>query len=158
MAGKLFEELEVGQTKGHAYGGRGPPGKGAEAGKQLLHVERFGQVVVGAAIEAGDAVRFVSFRREHDDRCALATGAQTPADGEAVLAGQHQVEDDHVDVFLAHHPFHCAAAGDGMHAETLFGEIAVQQIAQALVVVYYQDVRGCGVHVGSSRIQDTRIL
>ena len=70
---------------------------GVDAGQQLARVEGLGQVVVGADLEADDAVDVLALGGEHDDRRAVVGGAQAPADRQAVLAGQHQVEHDQVD-------------------------------------------------------------
>src|ERR1051325_8529304 len=43
---------------------------GTHARQKLAHRERFGDVVVGAEVEPGDAIRFRSLGREHDDRSA----------------------------------------------------------------------------------------
>ena len=58
--------------------------------------ERLGQVVVGAVLEAGDAVdRRAAGRQDEDRRAArLLVAADGPDDGPAVELGEHQVEDD----------------------------------------------------------------
>ncbi len=50
----------------------GPPQHGADARLQLLEVERLGDVVVGAELEALELVRLLIARRQHDDRRAAA--------------------------------------------------------------------------------------
>ena len=67
-----------------------------DARDELARIERLGQVVVGAHLEADDAVDVLALGRQHDDRHGLAGAAQAPADGQPVLAGQHQVEHDQV--------------------------------------------------------------
>ena len=47
---------------------RRPPQRGAQAGEQLVHAERLGDVVVGAGVERGDLVALAVAHREHDDR------------------------------------------------------------------------------------------
>ena len=68
---------------------------GLDPRHQLARLEGLGQVVVGSELEADDAVHHVAARGEHDDRHA-ARLADLPADGEAVHARQHHVEDDDV--------------------------------------------------------------
>jgi hypothetical protein len=70
---------------------------GVDAGQQLARVEGLGQVVVGAHFQADDAVHVLDLGGQHDDGRAVAGGAQAAADGQAVLAGQHQVQHDQVD-------------------------------------------------------------
>src|SRR4029079_16270982 len=67
----------------------------ADAGDQLLGLERLGDVVVGPGLEAADHVDGVAAGRQHHDGDA-GLGPDLPADVDAVLAGQHQVEQDHV--------------------------------------------------------------
>jgi hypothetical protein len=63
---------------------------------QLLEVEGLGEVVVGAGIEAFDAVVDGAARGQHEDGGAKARGAKFAADGVAVLHRQHDIEDDDV--------------------------------------------------------------
>jgi hypothetical protein len=72
---------------------------------------------------------------QHDDRRRVAGAAQPPADGQAILAGQHQVEDDQVEVLACPQLVHLRRIADGLDLEALFAEIADQQVAQAAVVV-----------------------
>ena len=70
---------------------------------QFLRAERLGDVVVGAELEARDAIGFLAARRQHDDRNGgdRRIGAHRLADEQAVHAGQHQVEDDEIGRRLA---------------------------------------------------------
>ena len=70
--------------------------QGAHAGDQLVERERLDQVVVGAGVEAGDAVGDGVARREHQHRHAGARRAQPLAHLDAVDARHHQVQDDHL--------------------------------------------------------------
>ena len=65
----------------------------------------------------------------------VAGAAQAPADRQAILAGQHQVEDDQVEMFADPQLVHLGGVTDGFHFQALFAEIANQQVAQATVVV-----------------------
>ncbi len=75
----------------------GAPQHGLHASGQLARAERLGHVVVGAELEAGDAVGLVVARGQHDHRQARA-GADAAADLEAVDAGQADVEHDQGDL------------------------------------------------------------
>src|SRR5690606_23235947 len=57
----------------------------AHAGEQLTEAERFGDVVVSAELQAGDAVDLILAGGEHQDR-DVALLAQDAADREAVQA------------------------------------------------------------------------
>ena len=82
-----------------ALGGRRDaraPGERLDAGHELGHAERLGEVVVGAERERRDLVVLVAARADGEDRRhqALVAGAldQPPA----VEARQHEVDDAHV--------------------------------------------------------------
>ena len=74
----------------------GPPQERADPGEELLEGEGLGQVVVGSAVEAGHPVGERVAGGQHEDGSADAAAAQSPADGEAVLARQEPVEHDGV--------------------------------------------------------------
>src|ERR1041384_5879716 len=78
-------------------GGRGAPRESADARQQLAKGERLREIVVGAGVQAADAIVDGVARGEHEHRRADAALAQIRAEGEAVTAGQHRVEHDHVE-------------------------------------------------------------
>ena len=71
----------------------GPPGDRADAGKELVYAERFGDVVVGAGVEGGDLVAAARPAGQHDDG-HRGPAAQTVNDVETVQVGQAEVEHD----------------------------------------------------------------
>ena len=73
--------------------------EGAEAGQQFLEVEGLGEVIVGAAIEAGHAVVHGAAGGQHEDGRAKSGGAQFAADRVTILDGKHHVENHEV-VFI----------------------------------------------------------
>ena len=79
----------------------GPAEQRADPRHQLLHVERLGQVVVGAGIDALDALRQALRAGQHQDRRRDALGAEPLQDREAVELRQAQVEDDRIVVLGA---------------------------------------------------------
>ena len=140
-------DLDVAEVDGFLRSVSGAPGgvlrlaaqHGVDAGEQFARVERLGQVVVGAHFEADDAVDLVALGGQHDDRRHVAGAAQAAADRQAVLAGQHQVEHDQVEMLAGPRPVHLRGIGDALDGEALFAEVAVQQVAQAAVVVDDED-------------------
>ena len=90
-----------------------PPQHRVDARDQLARVEGLGQVVVGAHLEADDAVDLLALGREHDDGHVLPGAAQPPANAEAVLAGQHEVEHDQVRRVALQPLVEVARVGDG---------------------------------------------
>ena len=70
--------------------------EGGDAGGEFVGVEGFGEVVVGAEVEALDAVGDLAAGGEHEDAAVEALLAHFLAEGEAVEAGEHDVEDEEV--------------------------------------------------------------
>ena len=81
-------------TIGHAAAAQ----QGAAAARELHEGERFGEVVIRAAIERHDLVEFGIFGGEHHDgnRRGGLVGAQAPHDLEAIGVGQHDVEQNRI--------------------------------------------------------------
>jgi hypothetical protein len=76
------------------WGGFSPaPQDGAHSCHEFPGIERFGQIVIGSALESGDAVSFIASRSEHDD-WDLRRYANPAKDIAAVSTGQHYVQDD----------------------------------------------------------------
>ena len=69
---------------------------GADARQQLARTERLGEVVVGAQLQAHDAVGLLGAAGEDDDR-DLRLGAQLTQQLHAVLARQTQIEQHQID-------------------------------------------------------------
>ena len=69
---------------------------GADARQQLLHVERLGDVVVGAGVHAGDLVAPAVAGGEDDDRHLALGAAPLLEHADAVHLRQADVEDDDV--------------------------------------------------------------
>ena len=126
---------------------------GLDAGQQLARVEGLGQVVVGAHLQAHDAVHGVSARGEHQDGDGLALRAQAAADGQAILARHHHVEHQHVKALALQQHIDRARTIDRAHAVALVAQVALQQRTQVGFVIGDQDlgqgfrhgaVCGCG--------------
>ena len=79
--------------------GAAAPGQRLQPRQQFQERERLDQVVVGAVVQAADAVLDAVARGQHDDR-RLAHAAQGPQHREAVHARQHRVQHDHVVIVL----------------------------------------------------------
>ena len=116
---------------------------------QLLRMEWFGEVVVGADLEPDDLVGHLVARGEHDDR-DLALLADLLADGQPVRAGEHDVEDHQVGLDLAE-------AGDGLRAVphaldlvALARQVEPRQLDDVLLVIDDEDLR---VHRGSHGVK-----
>ncbi len=106
-------------------------------------MEGLGHVVVGAELEADDAVDFLTARRQHDHRRA-GVFVQALADRQAVFAGHHVVQHHQADIAAAQHLVHFPAAGGGVHFETVLAKEAGNQVAQFEVIIDDQDAGSGG--------------
>ena len=75
---------------------------------------------------------------------AVVGGAQAPADGQAVLAGHHQVEHDQVDGVAQQDAVERLAVLRHDDLEAFLRQVAAQQVADAGVVVDDDDLVGAG--------------
>ena len=114
---------------------------GAHAGNQFARTAGLRKVVIRADFQADDAIHFVALGREHHDRCFHALATQSAADRQAVFAGQHQIENDQIDVVALQLLVHLAAAAGADRIEFLLTQITHEQIAQSHVVVDNQYTR-----------------
>ena len=82
----------------HVVGARrlDPAQDGGDAQQQLARLERLGQIVVGARLQARDPVLRRAARGQQQDR-HLALAAQLLGQRQAVLARHHDVEHDQVE-------------------------------------------------------------
>ena len=141
-------ELLVGHARRVAVQAAAPQ-EGAQPRLELAHVERLHEVVVGAGVEAVDAVGHGVARGQHQHRHAVARAAQAPAHLEAVDVRQPDVE---------HHRVRLAARDLGQRALAVLDrhgvvpaqhERAAQGVAKGAVVVDDQDAHP--VHCGCRR-------
>lgn len=107
-------------------------------------VERFGQVVVRAHFKAHDAVDFFRLGREHDDGRVVVATAQPTTDGQAIFAGQHQIQHEQVEMLALPEFAHLFGVFGNENVESLLGQIPAQQIAQARIIVDDEDFSGGG--------------
>ena len=106
--------------------------------QQLLALEGLDQVVVGAAVEAVDAVLGLGPGGQHQDR-HVAVGAQAPADLDAVEPGQAEVEDDQVGDEAGGDVERLDAVGGGADLVALVAQRAAQDVGDLGVVLDDQD-------------------
>ena len=76
------------------------PGQRADASEQFAEIERLGEVIVGAGVEPCHSRLHRIPRGEHQHRHVGTRSTQFPAQRQAVLSGQHDVEDDRIIVGL----------------------------------------------------------
>ena len=111
-----------------------PAQNGLDACHQFPWFERFGHVVVGAQFQADDAVGGLAAGGEHQDR-DVRFGAQPAAQRQAVFAGQHQVEDHHVEMLGLQRLTHGRAVGDAAGVDVEAGQVVDHQLTDRHVIV-----------------------
>ena len=121
----------------------------ADAQQQFARFERLGQVVVGAGLEAGNAVVGFAHRRQHQNRHAAA-GPQIGGEIEPAFARHHQVEDDQVEGQTAQLGAGVGGIRGGRDHEAVLRQELAQQLPQTVVVVHHQDMRKFRFHAASA--------
>ena len=116
-----------------------PSQKSLHACHQLAHAEGLAQVIVGARLEADEAVHFLDPRRHHDDR-QVAEAAHFLADLHAIAAGQHQVEHDQVGMIGLHPRHGVEAVRDALRFEARRLEVVGHQLGELRLVFDDQDL------------------
>ena len=95
-----------------------PAGDGAHAGRKLVQIEGFADIIVCARIKARDALWHLIARSQQKNRCLVATAPHGFQNVEARAIGQHQVEHDRVVILRGKGGFRIAAIRNGVHGET----------------------------------------
>ena len=106
-----------------------------DARQQLARLEGLGQVVVGADLEADDAVDVLDLGRQHDDRRHVVGGTQPATDRQAVFAGQHEVEDDQMHRLAGEQAVQRLGVFGEQDLEAFLGQVASQQVANAGIII-----------------------
>ena len=96
-----------------------------DAPEQFARVEGLGDVVIGPEFQPDDAVHVLAARGEHDDR-HLRVRPQLAAQCQPVLARQHQVEHDQIDMRALHDAAHLLAVGHRGGAELVLFQVLRQ--------------------------------
>jgi hypothetical protein len=127
-----------------AVGGRGnqrpPPEQRTNTGDKLADPKRLGQVIIGTALEPEDLVGFLSSCGQHENRDAAVDriAPDGAAHGNAVEAGQHDVEDDRIETPLARESQALVAVWCLDTVEMLEAEMEADQLANVRLVFYDQ--------------------
>jgi hypothetical protein len=118
--------------------------RSTHAREQFARVERLAEIVVGAELEADDAIDVVRACGEHDHGDVVAGRAQLAQRGQAVHAGHHQVQHDQVGALALEALFERRRVVQHGHFHPLPHEIVAQQVSEFLVVVDDEDLGSHG--------------
>ena len=111
--------------------------------QQLLHLERFGQVVVGAGLQALHLVLPAPARREHEDGQVAAALAQPADDVQAGEPGQADVDDGGVIGIFGGEIQRFLALAGGIDRVALRLELRADLLLQGRLVFHHQDTHRC---------------
>ena len=111
-----------------------------DAREELLHAERFRDVVVGAAAEAAHLVRLLSARRQKDHR-HLRDFADVIEHLEAAALRQHQIEKHQIGTLRVKETdrLFAVAGGDGL--EVFVAQIDLETLAQSRFILDDENFR-----------------
>ena len=126
-----------------------------DARQQLGHLERLGDVVVGAELEADHLVDHLAARRQHDHRRLDAALAQLAADVEAAHARQHQVEEQQIEGVARRALEPALAVRRAVDAVALAGQPIGQRQDDAGFVLDQQDSSSRCVTMAAARRRPT---
>ncbi len=119
---------------------RGAPQDGADARHQFARVERLAEVVVGAELQADDAIDVIAARGEHEDR-GVVRGAELAQHVEAADARQHHIQDQDLEIVRFEFRERIAAVVHALDLEVFGVQIFGEHLAQFAIVVDEQNSR-----------------
>ncbi len=108
--------------------------QGLDAGLQLARAEGLGDVVIGAEFEADHPIRLVGGGSQHDDG-HLGGATDLLAEGKAILAGHHDVQNDQVRAVLGELLAHLVTLCRRQYLKARPGQVFIEQLADLLVVI-----------------------
>ena len=144
----MRSRVDFERTGGHAHRHGRPHAAAderAQARVELADVERLGQVVVGAAVEPGDAGVDAVAGGQHQHRHLRSAGAQALAELQPVDERQHHVEDDRVVVGDRHELDDLAAIGRDVHGVGLLAQPLRQHPRRVRFVFDQQDAHDVSI-------------
>jgi hypothetical protein len=120
--------------------GTGAPQHRAHPCEQLARVEGLGQIIIGAHLEAHDAIGVLADRGQHDDRHRRGR-ADAAAEAQPVLARQHEVEHDEADAGAVQRLHHGSAVVRDRDPVAVLRQEFRQEGADFLVIVDDEEMR-----------------
>jgi hypothetical protein len=135
-------QLEVPKLYPGSLGLVGAAHQSAHPGKQLLEVEGFGEVVVGATVEGAYLITHLVAGCEHENGEVGTPRPDAPQDLLAVHAWQHYVEQDEVNRLVLGHQHSGVAVICGESLVAVSSEPALEEAHDGGVVFDDQDAHG----------------
>ena len=129
----------------------------AQAGLELVDVERLDQIVVGAGVEPVDPVAHGVAGGQHQHRDAVALAPQQPAHLETVDVGQTDVEHDRVREAAVDLGQRLGPALGQLHLVTGERQRTAEHVTQGTIVVDHQQSHGL-IFVARGRSRERFIL
>ncbi len=115
--------------------------------QQLARIEGFGDVVVRPGLQPDNLVHIVTAPGHQDDAQVLVPGPQLACQLQTILAGQADIEQNHIDDLALQQRPHLAAARRGQDSVALLPEIAFQPRAGHGIIVNNQQAgRAVRIH------------
>ena len=136
---------------------RAAPQQGPDPGQQLLALEGLDQVIIGTAVEAGDAVLGLGAGGQHQNRY-VAIGAKLLADLDTVEPRQAEIEDDKVWDEAGGDVERIYSVRRGPHLIALIAQRAAQDIGDVGVILDHENAAAGGIAVGQHALMLARSL
>ena len=117
----------------------GTPQDTADARQQLPRVEGLSEIIIRAHFQADNPLCVFAQRRQHDHR-QIGAGTQLAAQDKAVVAGQHDIENDQIDTLPLELRPHGFAILCGRDAIAIALQIVAQEIEDLGVIIHDEKV------------------
>src|SRR5688572_18722789 len=133
-------DLEVAETEDvDRFRRRGPAQRCLDPRPQFHRAEWLRDVVVGAKFETENLFGLMALRGEQDDRRAHASVTQFTTDLEAILAGEHHVEQDQIETSGQAAGDGRLAVGDQLQLVALEAQVLLESECDVGIVFDYQN-------------------
>lgn len=130
-------EIELTDGEGHVFFGMHLPGPAEEhlhAHQELLDTERFGDIIIGPALEALELIFFHGPGGQEENGDHIALLADLFGDGESIFVGHHDVEQAYRELVLVEFVDRGLAIGAEHYLITGVDQIILDDISQGKVV------------------------
>ena len=114
------------------------PQVGPDPGQQLGQAKRFGEVVVGAGLQADDHVDLLVPRGQHHQHAPRLSRAQAPADLDAVHIGQTEIQQCQIEDSSPSRGQRVAAGSGQHHGMPVGAQAGGQDVPDGGVVLHHQ--------------------